>query len=67
VTIDPALIEQSFTGQDDQGNEKTFANSQISLNSACRHCHVPDSPQAKDDTTLIEAATGYHSSAPATP
>ena len=67
VTIDPALIEQSFTGQDDQGNEKTFANSQISLNSACRHCHVPDSPQAKDDATLIEAATGYHSPAPAAP
>jgi hypothetical protein len=61
MAIDPTLIEQSYTGKDDQGNEKTYANSQISLNSACRHCHVPDSPFAMDDATLTEAATGYHS------
>jgi hypothetical protein len=61
MAIDPTLIEQYYTVKDDQGNEKTYANSQISLNSACRHCHVPDSPQAKEDAVLLEAATGYHS------
>lgn len=60
VAIDPTLIEQTFTAADEQG-EKTYAHAQISLNSACRHCHTPDSALALDDATLIEAATNYHS------
>jgi hypothetical protein len=60
MEIDPTLIEQYVTVQDADGNDVTYANSQISLNSACRHCHVPDSPFAMDDAALIEAATGYH-------
>jgi hypothetical protein len=60
MAIDPTLIEQTYTATDDGGNEQTYSNPQISLNSACRHCHVPDTPLAKDDATLIETATNYH-------
>lgn len=65
VSIDPTLIEQYYTAPDAEGNEKTFANPQISLNSACRHCHVPETSLAIDDATLIEAATDYHTPPPA--
>ena len=34
--------------------------SQISLDFACRHCHIPDTGLAKTDEELIEAATEYH-------
>jgi hypothetical protein len=61
MAIDPTLIEQSYVTQDEEGNEVNYAYPQISLNSACRHCHVPDGPLALDDATLIEAATSYHS------
>jgi Cytochrome c554 and c-prime len=64
MAIDPTLIEQTYTATDDQGNEKTYVYPQISLNSACRHCHVPDTPLAKDDAMLIEFATDYHSLPP---
>lgn len=65
VAIDPTLIEQTYTVQDDAGNEQTLAHAQISLNSACRRCHLPETLLGMDDETLIDAATGYHSPPPA--
>ena len=35
--------------------------SQISLDFACRHCHLPNTGLAKTDQELIQAATDYHS------
>lgn len=37
---------------------------QIGLNSACRHCHVPNGPTAKTDEQLLGAAAGYHDPQP---
>ncbi len=37
--------------------------SQISLDFACRHCHIPDTGLAKTDDELIEVANGYHNRA----
>ena len=54
MAIDPKLIEQF-------SEDGTVANSQISLNFACRQCHLPDTVTALDDETLISAATEYHS------
>ena len=51
--IDPQQIGQ-FT---EDGSE---ALSQVGLDFACRHCHVPGSPFAKTDEELIEIALGYH-------
>jgi hypothetical protein len=65
MAIDPTLIEQYYTVTDADGSEKTYANSQISLNSACRHCHAPETPLAIEDAALIEAATDYHTPPPA--
>jgi hypothetical protein len=67
TAINPSQIEQYQTAQDEQGNEIAYALPQISLNAACRHCHVPDTALALDDETLIEAATGYHSPPAPTP
>ena len=33
---------------------------QISLDFACRHCHINGTGLAKTDEELIQAATGYH-------
>lgn len=36
------------------------ALSQLGLDFACRHCHVPDGPLAKTDDQLKAMANGYH-------
>jgi hypothetical protein len=36
------------------------ALSQVSLDFACRHCHIPGSAVEKTDDELREGATGYH-------
>jgi hypothetical protein len=53
VAIDPFQVGQ-FT------EDGSAALSQISLDFACRHCHVPDTALAVDDEVLINAAVGYH-------
>lgn len=59
MAIDPEQIVQFYTvGEGDAA--KTYSLSQVGLNFACRHCHVPDTAMAKSDEELIEAATGYH-------
>lgn len=51
--IDPEQIGQ-FTEDGSQ------ALSQVGLDFACRHCHVPDSAFAKTDEELLGAAFDYH-------
>lgn len=61
MAIDPLQVGQ-FT------EDGTVALSQLSLNYACRHCHVPagdGDASPKTDEELIEAAVGFH--LPATP
>jgi hypothetical protein len=54
MAIDPDQVGQ-FT---EDGSE---ALSQLSLDFACRHCHVEDGTASpKTDEELIERATGYH-------
>lgn len=54
MAIDPNQIEQfNFDG--------TQSHSQLSLNFACRHCHVSGGlATPKSDQELIRAATNYH-------
>jgi DNA-directed RNA polymerase subunit RPC12/RpoP len=53
VAIDASQISQfSEDGQ--------FVNPQISLDFACRHCHINGTGLAKTDEELIQAATDYH-------
>lgn len=62
MAIDPQQISQF-------SEDGSKALSQIGLDFACRHCHVPDGSgraPAQSDETLIEAATNYHNPAPAT-
>jgi len=42
----------------------SVALSQISLDFACRHCHINDTSLAKTDEELISAATDYHVTTP---
>ena len=51
-------IDVDQVGQFDE--EGTVALSQVSLDFACKHCHVPDSAFEKTDEELREAARGYH-------
>jgi nitrate/TMAO reductase-like tetraheme cytochrome c subunit len=51
-------IDVDQVGQFDP--EGTVALSQLSLDFACKHCHVPDSAFEKTDEELREAATRYH-------
>ena len=60
MAIDPTLIEQFFTATAEDGSEQQMVYSQISLNSACRHCHVPDTVLAKTDEELLAAAPNFH-------
>ena len=61
MAIDPNQVGQ-FSA------DGTTALSQISLDFACRHCHIPDSGMAKTDEELKAAANGYHTPpAPAQP
>ncbi len=53
MAIDPYQIEQ-FSA------DGATSLSQISLNFACRHCHIPGTGLEKSDQELIEAATNYH-------
>lgn len=62
MAIDPQQIGQF-------SEDGSLALSQIGLDFACRHCHVPDGSgraPSQSDEALIEAATNYHSPAPAT-
>jgi len=59
MAIDPTQIGQF-------SEDGKTALSQIGLDFACRHCHVPGGGLAKTDEELIAAATGYHNP-PATP
>jgi len=60
MVIDPSQIEQFTTVVAEDGTETQVANPEISLNFACRHCHLPDTIMAMDDQTLINAAYNYH-------
>jgi hypothetical protein len=53
MAIDPEQVGQ-FT------EDGSVALSQISLDFACRHCHINDTDLAKTDEELISAATDYH-------
>ena len=53
MAIDPYQIEQ-FSA------DGATSLSQISLNFACRHCHIPGTGLEKSDQELSEAATNYH-------
>ncbi len=60
MAIDPNQI-----GQFSEDGPTTL--SQIGLDFACRHCHIPDSGIAKTDEELKAMANGYHTPPPATP
>lgn len=53
MAIDPFLVNQF-------NEDGTVANSQISLDFACRHCHVNDTGLEKSDQSLLNIADGYH-------
>jgi hypothetical protein len=53
MAIDPYQLEQ-FT------DDGSVSLSQISLNYACRHCHVNGTAMEKADDELINAAVDYH-------
>lgn len=57
MAIDPNQVGQ-FT------EDGTQSLSQISLDFACRHCHLPETSLAKTDEELISAANGYHTVQP---
>jgi hypothetical protein len=59
MAIDPTQIGQF-------SEDGLVALSQIGLDYACRHCHLPDTSLARSDEELMDAATNYHSS-PSTP
>jgi formate-dependent nitrite reductase cytochrome c552 subunit len=69
ATGDPALfigdvrshlmaIDPLQAGQFDSSGQASL--SQVSLDFACKSCHVPDSASAKSDADLAQMATGYH-------
>lgn len=60
MAIDPGQLDQFYTVTLEDGTEKQYAYSQIGLNYACRHCHLPDTIMALDDQALIDAAYNYH-------
>jgi hypothetical protein len=54
MAIDPLQVEQF-------NEDGSLALSQISLNYACRHCHVEGgTATVKTDEELVEKAVGYH-------
>ena len=53
MAIDPNQIAQF-------SEDGKTALSQLGLDFACRHCHVPDGPLAKTDDQLKAMAKGYH-------
>ena len=54
MAIDPFQVEQF-------NEDGTVSLSQISLNFACRHCHIEDGMATpKTDEELVETAVGYH-------
>jgi len=58
MAIDPELVSRFVELEDGS----TIAASQISLDFACRHCHVEGGGATpRSDEELIEMATGYHS------
>jgi hypothetical protein len=67
LVIDPTRIEQFYPATDAEGNEVQLSSDQISLNFACRHCHIPGTSVARDDQTLVDAAFDYHQKPEAAP
>ena len=57
MAIDP----KSTVTFDADGN---LVNSQIGLDWACKHCHVPGSGMEKSDEDLLKGAAGYHTPKP---
>jgi hypothetical protein len=53
MAIDPTLTSQF-------NEDGTFSASQLALDFACKHCHVPGSAVELTDEQLVEGATGYH-------
>ena len=53
MAIDPTQVHQF-------NSDGSLATMQISLDFACRHCHVSGQVTPKTDQELIQAATGYH-------
>jgi hypothetical protein len=53
IAIDPGQISQFTT-------EGALASTQISLDFACRRCHVEGFGSVKTDEQLLEVANGYH-------
>ena len=53
MAIDPAQVSQF-------NEDGTAALSQLALDFACKHCHVPGSSVELADEQLVEGATGYH-------
>ena len=53
MAIDPNQVGQF-------SEDGSTSLSQISLDFACRHCHVNGSAMEKTDAELIGAADGYH-------
>lgn len=54
MAIDPTQIGQF-------SEDGSVALSQIGLDYACRHCHLPDTSLARSDEVLMDAAANYHS------
>jgi len=67
MAINPEQIGQFYTVTLEDGTEKQYSLSQIGLDFACRHCHIPGTVLAKDDQTLINAAYNYHQRPPVPP
>jgi Cytochrome c3 len=58
MAIDPAQVNQFSP------DRKTTLG-QVSLNFACRHCHIPGTAMDLSDDALIKMATNYHTRPPA--
>ncbi len=51
--IDPTQVSQF-------NEDGSLSQSQLALDFACKHCHVPGSEVEISDETLVNTATGYH-------
>jgi hypothetical protein len=67
VAIDPYQVEQYYTVM--KGDiEQSYSVSQVSLNSACRHCHHEGGRgMVKTDEQLLAGALNYHTPPAAAP
>jgi hypothetical protein len=51
--IDPTQVSQF-------NEDGSISQSQLALDFACKHCHIPGSEVEISDETLVNTATGYH-------